>query len=130
MKKVKSTSRSIPEVKRTPGYFNIKILGPDGKVRGKSRMNKKEACDFYFIGLDKNLQTLREKFGNIDDTFAQGIFDKYKNIYSKYKFKYQYVDSYGHLWEDKYAKIPDKWILEYLKNKINESNNVKITNNN
>ena len=120
MKKAKKIKDEIPDIKRTPGYFNIKILGPDGKVRGKSRMDKTQAFDFYFVGLDKNLASLREKYGNINDTFAQDILDKYKNLYSKYKFKFQYVDSWGHLWEGKYARLPDKWALEYLKNKINE----------
>lgn len=121
MKKAKKIKDELPEIKRTPGYFNIKILGPDGKVRGKSRMDKTQAFDFYFVGLDKNLNSLKEKYGNINDTFAQDILDKYKVIYSKYKFKYQYIDSYGHLWEGKCAKLPDKWALEYLKKKINES---------
>ena len=121
MKKVKKTKETIIEVKRTPGYFNIKILGPDGKVRGKSGMDKTQAFDFYFVGLDKNLNSLKEKFGNIDETFAQSILDKYKQIYSKYKFKNQYIDSYGHLWEGEVASLPDKWALEYLKKKINES---------
>ena len=120
MKKVKKVKEEVPDIKRTNGYFNIKILGPDGKVRGKSGMDKTQVFEFYFVGLSKNLQSLREKYGDINDTFAQDILDKYKNLYSKYKFKFQYVDSWGHLWEDKYAKLPDKWALEYLKNKINE----------
>jgi hypothetical protein len=122
MKKAKK-SKEIPEIKivRSPGVFNIRILGPDGKVRGKNGMDKTQVFDFYFVGLDKNLQGLREKFGNINDTFAESILEKYKTIYSKYKFKYQYVDSYGHLWEGKCAKPSDKWALEYLKKKINES---------
>ena len=121
MKKVKKIKEEVPDIKRTNGYFNIKILGPDGKVRGKSGMDKTQVFEFYFVGLTKNLQSLREKYGDINDTFAQDILDKYKNLYSKYKFKFQYVDSWGHLWEGKYAKLPDKWALEYLKNKINES---------
>lgn len=120
MKKVKKVKEEVPDIKRTNGYFNIKILGPDGKVRGKSGMDKTQVFEFYFVGLSKNLQSLREKYGDINDTFAQDILDKYKNLYSKYKFKYQYVDSWGHLWEGKHAKLPDKWALEYLKNKINE----------
>ena len=121
MKKVKKTKEDIPEIKRTPGYFNIKILGPDGKVRGKSRLNKTEAFDFYFVSLDKNLSVLKEKYENIDETFAQTIFDKYKQMYSKYKIKTQYVDSWGHLWEGKIAELPKTWALEYLKKKINEN---------
>ena len=120
MKKVKKIKEEVLDIKRTNGYFNIKILGPDGKVRGKSGMDKTQVFEFYFVGLTKNLQSLREKYGDINDTFAQDILDKYKNLYSKYKFKFQYVDSWGHLWEGKYAKLPDKWALEYLKNKINE----------
>ena len=120
MKRVKKVKEEVPDIKRTNGYFNIKILGPDGKVRGKSGMDKTQVFEFYFVGLAKNLQSLREKYGDINDTFAQDILDKYKNLYSKYKFKFQYVDSWGHLWEGKYAKLPDKWALEYLKNKINE----------
>ena len=120
MKKVKKIKEEVLDIKRINGYFNIKILGPDGKVRGKSGMDKTQVFEFYFVGLSKNLQSLREKYGNINDTFAQDILDKYKNLYSKYKFKFQYVDSWGHLWEGKYAKLPDKWALEYLKNKINE----------
>ena len=122
MKKAKK-SKEIPEIKivRSPGVFNIRILGPDGKVRGKNGMDKTQVFDFYFVNLDKNIEKLREKYGNIDSTFAQTILNNYKAIYTKYELKYQYVDSYGHLWEGKCAKPSDKWALEYLKKKINES---------
>ena len=118
----KKSKQSVVEPRvKTPGYFNIRILGSDGKVRGKNRMDKTQVFDFYFVNLDKNIEKLREKYGNIDSTFAQTILDNYKIIYSKYKLKYQYVDSYGHMWEGKYAQPPEKWALEYLKKKINES---------
>ena len=60
MKKVKKVKEEVPDIKRTNGYFNIKILGPDGKVRGKSGMDKTQVFEFYFVGLTKNLQSLRE----------------------------------------------------------------------
>lgn len=123
---VKTMAKRIKQIvvkprEKTPGYFNIRILGPDGKVRGKNRMDKTQVFDFYFVNLDKNIEKLREKYGNIDSTFAQTILNNYKTIYAKYKLKYQYVDTYGHMWEGECAQPSEKWALEYLKKKINES---------
>ena len=88
--------------KRQPGYFKI-IIGE--KVI--SPLTKEEFLDKYFVNLDKNLKK---------DTDLDKLIKQYELVWRK-KGKIQYIDSWGHKWDQ---GVSYKVQLEYLKSKQDE----------
>ena len=101
MKKKKATP-VIRETKRQPGYFKI-IIGE----KTISPLTKEEFLDKYFINLDKNLNK---------DTDLNKLIKQYESVWKK-KGKIQYVDSWGHKWDQGPS---NKVMLSYLEKKQNE----------
>lgn len=92
----------IREAKRQPGYFEITVKG-----KTASHLTKQDFLDKYFINLDKNLK---------EDTDLEVLIKQYEKVWEKYG-KIQYIDSWGHKWDQ---GVSHKVMLEYLQNKQNE----------
>ena len=95
---------SIPKEskKRQPGYFKI-IIGE----KSISPLTKQELLEKYFVNLEKNLNK---------DTDLDKLIKQYELVWKK-KGTIQYVDSWGHKWDQ---GVSHKVMLEYLKNKQDE----------
>ena len=92
----------IREPKRQPGYFEIHI--GEKKI---SPLTKLEFLDKYFINLENNLKK---------DTDLEKLIKQYEIVWKK-KGKIQYIDSWGHKWDQGVSK---NVMLDYLKSKQNE----------
>lgn len=85
------------QMKRQPGYF---ILYFGGKCVG-SRLTLEDLLPKYFINLEKNLDS---------STDLEQLLKKYE-ITWKTKGKIEYIDSWGHRWEQGPSKSK---LLDYL----------------
>lgn len=97
VKKKKETTPLPREPKRQPGYF---VLYLGGKCVG-NRLTLEDFLPRYFINLDKNLNA---------DTDLEELLTKYENIW-KTKGKVEYIDSWGHKWNQGPSKSK---LLGYL----------------
>lgn len=93
----------IKTVKRTSGYYNLLVKKEDKVIISKSKLSKKDFCKLYFQKLEDNLTKY--------DT-PEELLEAYKTLWSKYDIKCNYIDSWGHLWEDQFPS--DKTFIQYL----------------
>lgn len=98
-KKQPTSSVRIRQPKRQPGYFILTI-----KNKQISNLSKQELLEKYFINLDKNLKK---------DTDLEMLIKQYEKTWKKLG-KVQYIDSWGHKWEQ---GVSHNAMLEYLQNK-------------
>lgn len=98
-RKKKETVPLPREPKRQPGYFEL-YLG--GKCVG-TRLTYEDFYPRYFINLDKNLNK---------DSDLEQLLAKYESIW-KTKGKVQYIDSWGHRWNQGPSRSK---LLNYLSN--------------
>lgn len=104
MAKKKRETITLPrEPKRQAGYF---VLYFGGKCVG-NRLTLEEFLPKYFINLEKNLT----KDSNLEE-----LLTKYEKIWNA-KGKVNYVDSWGHIWNQGPSKSK---LLNYLSEKYNE----------
>ena len=109
------TSRTIKLPTKVQPIWQIGILFPDGKKISKSKCTLNDVFDTYFIGLDKYLSS---------NLTAEELLDKYKNTFSSKEIKVQinYIDSWGHIWKGKVAWPRESKFVEFLNNRLNETN--------
>lgn len=86
---------------RKSGYFEIII-----KNKKISNLTKDEVLDKYFINLDKNLKK---------DTDLEKLIKQYEESWKKLG-RVQYIDSWGHLWNQ---GVSHSYMLRYLQEKQN-----------
>lgn len=100
---------------KVPAIWQIGILFPDGKKISKPKCSLNEIFNTYFIGLDRYLDK---------GLSAEELLNKYKETFNNkgIKIAIQYVDSWGHTWKGKVAWPKQEKFIEYLNNKINETN--------
>lgn len=92
--------------KRQPGYFIITIKG-----KQSSHLTKEELLEKYFINLDKNLNK---------DTDLEKLIKQYEVTWKKLG-TIQYIDSWGHKWDQ---GVSHKAMLEYLQRNQNDTKEI------
>lgn len=97
---------------KTPSYYQIGILFPNGKKIIKKRCSLNEIFETYFINIDKYIKKY----------IPEELIELYKkNFESKgVKIQINYIDSWGHLWTGKVAWPREGKFIEYLNKKLNE----------
>lgn len=109
------TARTITTPTKLPPVWQIGILFPDGKKISKPKCTLNDLFTTYFIGLDKYLSSGLE---------AEELLNKYKETFKSKEIKVQinYIDSWGHKWTGKVAWPKKSKFIEYLNNRLNETN--------
>lgn|SRR5574344_377135 len=88
-------------------YYKIIITDSNDKVTfSNSKLSKDKFMELYFQNITTNLE--KHKDWSLEDFVQQ-----YKNLWSKYKFQCDYIDTYGHVWSNYYPS--DKRLIDYLK---------------
>lgn len=115
MAKTKGTSSRVVIPTKVPPVWQIGMLFPDGKKISKPKCTLNDLFTTYFIGLDKYLSSGLE---------AEELLNKYKETFKSKEIKVQinYIDSWGHKWTGKVAWPKESKFIEYLNNRLNETN--------
>ena len=113
-KKTESKPRVI-EVTKVPPVWQIGIQFPDGKKLSKPKCTLNELFNTYFIGLDKYLNSKLS---------AEELLEKYKSTFETKGIKVviRYIDSWGHTWKGKVAWPKESKFIDFLNNRLNETN--------
>ena len=97
----------IINIHKRPGFFIVTIKNSDGKVIfHKCKVSNEEYLDLYLKNLENNIT-------NHPEFTIEDIINGYIKLWSKFIIISNYIDSYGHRWNN--TPLPSKWI----KNKVN-----------
>ena len=113
-KKIETTS-PVLKVTKIPPVWQIGIQFSDGKKISKSKCTLNEIFETYFIGLDKYLSK---------GYSPEQLLELYQKTYYNRGIKVQinYIDSWGHTWKGKVAWPRESKFIEFLNNRLNETN--------
>lgn len=109
------TSRTVNGPTKVQPIWQIGILFPNGKKLVKAKCTLNELFDTYFINLDNYISK---------GFTGEELLKKYQDNYSNKEIKVtiQYIDSWGHTWKGKVAWPRESKFIEFLNNRLNESN--------
>lgn len=117
--KAEKAITKLSKVVKQSGYFSVIITSKDNKIIfSNKKITKIELTEIYLRNLKQNIKKHPEYN-------AEDILSAYKQLWSKYNINSKYTDSYGHIWT-KNSFLSDNWLLKYISNILNDSNNNSI----